>query len=221
VTGLLPGVDTLPPEALRQKALSQWWTPRAVADRLALWCGDPSSIHSVLEPAAGGGALVAALCRRSPTLAVDAIEIDPRHLDALRDATLGEGFFGVNPECSDYLARRAPEVPYDLAILNPPYEDGADSRFVAKAMDESLRVVALVRLAMLETQRAHERVWSRLGGPEGWRMAGLATFVSRPTFLAPGATSTGGMTAFAAVKLTRVAPFDGVVAGTAVEWWTA
>ncbi len=212
----LPGVDTLPPIALRQKALSQWWTPHEEASRLAGWCGDLQSVHSVLEPSAGDGALVRALCARSEALAVDAIEIDPRHMDALRART--DGFFcSVHPECADYLARPAPECPYDLGIANPPYEDGLDSLFIGKMMSECTRVVALVRLAMLETQRTHERVWSRLGGPEGWRLVGLAIFVKRPVFIAPGAPSTGGMTAFAAIKLSRV---ERAPVATAVEWWT-
>lgn len=212
----LPGVDTLPPVALRQKALSQWWTPGDAADRLAAWCGDMGRIHSVIEPSAGDGALVSALCHRQPTLAVDAIEIDPRHIDALRERTAD--FYGVHVECCDYLTRRAPDHLYDLALANTPYEEGLDSRFLAKLMDESTRVVALVRLAMLETQRTHERVWSRIDDGS-WMLSGMAIFVRRPVFIAPGASSTGGMTAFAAIKLRRSEA--GIPRKqTAVEWWT-
>lgn len=213
----LPGVDTLPPEHLRQEALSQWWTPEEHAGRLASWCGTLRGCRSMIEPSAGDGALVRAACALNPALAVDAIEIDPRHMDALRERTIGEGFYGVNPECGDYLARPAPDEPYDIAIVNPPYENGLDSLFLGKLMDESLRVVALVRLAMLETQRTHERVWSRVGGSDGWRLVGMAIFVKRPVFIAPGAKSTGGMTAFAAVKLSRM---PDAPTSTGVEWWT-
>lgn len=212
----LPGVDTLPPEHLRQKALSQWWTPADAAARIAAWCGSLGGINTVLEPAAGDGALIRALCGRpgGASLIVDAVEIDPRHIGALRAGTVGAGFYSVKPECGDYLARPAPAALYDLSLANTPYEDGLDSLFVEKMMSESLRVVALVRLAMLETQRTHERVWSRLGA-DGWHMPGLAIFTKRPVFIAPGASSTGGMTAFAAVKLSRV----GTPAATHVEWW--
>ena len=216
MTLCLPGVDTLPPEHLRQEALSQWWTPDDTAERLAAWCGDVRGIRRVLEPSAGDGSLVRAFCARAPSALVDAVELDPRHIPALRERTAAYG--GVVVNCCDYLARPAPPTPYDIAIMNPPYEGGLDSLFVAKAMRESVRVVALLRLAMLETQRTHDRVWSRVESGE-WRLVGLAIFVRRPVFIAPGAESTGGMTAFAAVKLSRVPRADGEPVGTHVEWW--
>lgn len=210
----LPGVDTLPPEHLRQVSLSQWWTPDDVARRLADWTGRPPTSWRILEPSAGGGALVRAKIATSPVgVTFDAIEIDPRHADALR----AQGLPGVNVECGDYLARPAPAEKYDLCLMNPPYEGGLDSRFIAKAMAESKRVVALVRLAMLETQRTYERVWEHVQCGD-WALVGMAVFVRRPVFVAPGADSTGGMTAFAAVKLSRVYG-DRQERGTHVEWW--
>lgn len=207
---LLPGVDPLPSDpAARVRASSAWYTPPEAAAEVAAFCGPPELWNGarILEPSVGGGALLAAMLNigyattwlhDSPSWQVDAIDLDRRACDALRDRLLG-----VTVYCDDYLTRPAPAEPYDLAVLNPPYEKGQDSAFVAKAMDESLRVVALVRLAMLESARSYERVWSRVESGE-WRMPGLRVFSARPAFMPGGEESDGGKTAFALVKLSRI-----------------
>lgn len=215
---LLPGIDPFPSEpGARVKASSAWYTPPEAADALVrlCWAARPRREWRILEPAAGHGALVHALLRDDAhsSAPIDAVELDAKSADVLRDTMPPH----VSIECCDYLSRPAPERPYDLALLNPPYEKGADSAFVGKAMDESLRVVALVRLAMLESQRSHERVWSRLGGE--WRLLAMMPFVSRPVFLPGGGESDGGKTAFMAIRMSRVAGSekwrDG---GTHVGW---
>lgn len=212
----LPGIDTLPPERLRQVALSQWFTPEETAARIAAWVGRPQVGWRLLEPSAGHGSLVRAMLNVSPSVHVDALDIDPACCDALRSVNaLGSV---VNVECCDYLTRPAPRLPYDQSVLNPPYEGGLDSAFVAKAMAESKRVVALVRLAMLETQRTYERVWSQVQSGD-WVLHGMAVFVRRPVFLAAGEESDGGKTAFAAIKLSRVYG-DRQERETRMEWWT-
>lgn len=200
---LLPGIDPFPSEpAARVRASSAWYTPPDAADVLArmCWAGRARASWRVLEPSAGHGALIDALLRDDSRCGpIDAVELDPLAADVLRERWPER----VRVEQCDYLERPAPSEPYDLAILNPPYEKGADSAFVAKAMDESLRVVALVRLAMLESGRSYERVWSRVeDGP--WRLLALRPFVSRPVFLPGGGDSDGGKTAFMAIKLSRV-----------------
>lgn len=226
MTGLLPGLDPFPSDpAARVKASSAWYTPPEAARVLAGMCtssrlrvpaGKP---WRILEPSAGRGALLQALIDEqapcAPTV-VDAIDLDPvtaAHLNATCWP------IDVRVECADYLLRPPPAEPYDLALLNPPYEKGRDSLFISKAMDESLRVVALVRLAMLETNRSYDRVWSRVATEEHpdreWRLLEARFFVSRPVFLAGGESSDGGKTAFMAVKLSRV---PGEARGTSVEW---
>ena len=208
----LPGVDTLPPERLRQKALSQWFTDEATAQRLTeRMVGRPPGSWRVLEPSAGSGALIRALLSHSPAgLHVDAVELDPRFAAGLSDLC-------VHVECCDYLTRPAPAEPYDLVLMNPPYEGGLDSEFLEKAMRESRCVVALVRLALLESQRSYDRVWSRVRCFD-WAMTDLAVFTSRPEFLAAGEDVGGGKTAFAAVRLSRFHA-DRQWRGTTVEWW--
>jgi predicted RNA methylase len=212
----LPGVDTLPPESLRQKALSQWFTPDPDAERLARMAGSPPQGWRVLEPSAGAGALVSAILPVAPGCAVDAIELDPRYATRLESRFVDHR---VRVECCDYLRRPAPARRYDLVVENPPYEGGLDSLFLAKTMDESDRVIALVRLALLETQRAYERVWSRVESGE-WRLVSLRPFVVRPEFRAGDEESDGGKTAFLAVKMARAEVCSLDAGGTHVEWWT-
>lgn len=207
---LLPGVDPLPSDpAARVRASSAWYTPPEAAAEVAAFCGPPELWNGarILEPSVGGGALLEAMlaiARKStwlhdhPSWQVDAIDLDHRACAALAVKAIA----GVTVHCDNYLTRPAPTKPYDLSVQNPPYEKGQDSAFVAKAMDESLRVVALVRLAMLESARSYERVWSRVESGE-WRMPGLRVFSARPAFMPGGEESDGGKTAFALVELSR------------------
>jgi hypothetical protein len=194
------------------RARSAWYTPDSVADTLAGLAagGWTAAKHRtrVLEPACGDGALIRGLLRAAPSLRprVTAIDIAPvrSHID------------GVEWQTGDFLAMPGPIEPYDLAILNPPYEGGLDSRFVERAMDQSLRVAALVRLALLESARSHRRIWSRVERGE-WYLHDLAIYSRRPAFLPGGAPSDGGKTAFAIVVLDRRPALDGA---TSVSWVT-
>ena len=205
--GALFGVDTLPPDRLRQKALSQWFTPAPLAARLVAWAGAIKVGESVLEPSAGGGAIVDAIRARQTHAVIDAVEIDPAFASKL------DGRARVH--VGDYLSRPAPAAPYGLCIQNPPYEDGADGRFIAKAMDESERVIALCRLNVVTGKARHERVWSRIG--DEWWLVGLAFLVGRPSFSAAGVDSDSPLSDFVAIKLSRRERYD--MRATQVEWW--
>lgn len=199
--------ETLPRE--RQAALSQWYTPADLASRLVAWCGAARGWR-ILEPSAGSGALVRPWLDNefAEPSQITACEIDPRWATHLRETC------GVHVEECDYLTRPGPAEPYDLAIMNPPYEGGLDSAFVAKAMGESRRIVALVRSAFLHGLTRHDRIWSRVEvGP--WRLVSIAYLVGRPSFLAAGAASGSPLSDFVALKLSRV---EGE-RGPSVEWW--
>lgn len=161
----LPGVDTLPPEALRQTALSQWdtppWLAEIVAGELPLW--DEKAAH-VLEPSAGLGNVVAALLARGVGM-VTAVEIDP-----VRVAHLQARFAGcpVHVVCADFLdyATR-PDFDFDGIAGNPPYSDGDDTDHLAAIVDVMLRcdtgtaASLLLRTVALHGKERGERVWSR------------------------------------------------------------
>lgn len=217
----LLGVDMTPRHAAtamphvshRPKLLSQWFTPDDLAVRLVEWCGRPPLHSTVLEPSAGAGALVDAICDVFPMPAVTACEIDETHAEPLRRKHSGQAFGDVRVECCDYLRRPAPAKRYDFCVMNPPYEGGMDGAFIAKAMDESQRIVGLCRLNVLVGGGRHERVWSRI--PSEWSLAGIAFLVSRPSFLLAGAETDSPMSDFVAFKLVRNGGLE-----TRVEWWT-
>lgn len=206
----LPGIDVLPPARLRQKALSQWFTPDSLAARLVRWAGHLPHNADVLEPSAGNGAIL----RHTPSSwRVDAVELDPKFA-----AVIDGAWSHVRVECCDYLERPAPYMRYALTIQNPPYEDGADGRFLEKAMRESERVIALCRLNVVTGKGRHERVWSQVDSGE-WTLSGLAFLVGRPSFSAAGESSDSPLSDFVAIDMRRS------VAGlprkqTRVEWWT-
>ena len=213
----LPGLDLLPTDPhLRARASSAWYTPADVARRLADFCygaqlqtAKPSPWR-VLEPAAGHGVLIDALIQqRSPheRTVIDAIEIDPQSAGVLADKATAWPC-RVRVHVGDYLERPAPKRPYDLCLMNPPYDDGLDSAFLEKAMSESLRVVALVRLALLESRRSYERIWSKCetksDHPQHWNLVHLCPMIARPSFLLGGKDTGYGKTAFMMIGMTRL-----------------
>ena len=204
----------------RHAVLSQWHTRPDLARRIVRWCGKigpTNNIRRVLEPSAGSGAFVAPLLDHG--VEVTAHEIDASWAQHLRDTTGAQVIEG------DFLASERPADPYDLAVMNPPYEGGADGDHLAEAMERSLRVVALLRANALFGGARYRGVWRRLGSPSKpgeWWMSGLAVLVSRPGFDGPGAT--GPMHEFCVVKLTRVDTScrDPWAVGHRFEpeWWT-
>lgn len=199
-TELAPRID--------RENLSAWFTPAALAWRVIDWCGPMRSIRRVLEPSAGSGRLLEPLLERRPGVSVVAHELAPNWAEHLRKT-----FPTVSVVEGDYLAAPAPEVRYDLAVMNPPYEGGFDGHFLAKAMDESDRVVAILRLVALSGQDRYRRVWSRVVEGREWVMPGLAILSARPDF----GGQDGAKADFCVVKLCRRELFDD--ARTSIEWW--
>lgn len=190
--------------------LSQYFTRPRLAERLVEWavsrCSELADLRAGLEPSAGGGAFVGPMLQRFD--AVTAHELDPGWA-----AHLIRAYPGARVVEGDYLAARRPRVgPYDLACMNPPYEELQDARHIAKAMDESLRVLALIRTHALHSTGRYRPVWSRLGSPEDpgpWWMSGQVYFISRPF---PGAQFE-----YTAVLLTRHPDETGRTFQP--EWW--
>jgi predicted RNA methylase len=187
--------------------LSQWFTPPTLALRLAEWAGRPKAGARVLEPSAGGGALCYAVLAVHDRIVLTPVEVDDAHATALANR------LGITVECCDYLRRSKPSSRYDLCIMNPPYEDGLDGAFIAKAMDESDMIVALCRLNVVVSKARYESVWSRVGS--AWELSGLAFLVQRPSFLLAGRKTDSPLSDFVAFKLVR----SRKRIETRVEWW--
>lgn len=184
----------------RDLLLSQWWTPPELAAYLVKWAGIHASSH-VLEPAAGTGAIVAALLEAGCT--VEAHEIDEHWIPQLRargtDAQL-------EVHRGDYLASAAPELPegqawaYTWGATNPPYEDGADGRFLARLLTECENVVALVRVNVFLGSGRYDALWAKHGA----RLAKVEFIVSRPDFANGEEGFDGALSDFVLLR------FDGV-----------
>jgi predicted RNA methylase len=172
-------------------ALSQWFTPPRLAEKVVDFALDGLGRNRlgagayVLEPSAGAGAL--ALPALSAGANVTAVEIDARWGPVLeqRGSALVRGSGGsvgwLHVETLDYLRRPAPPVGrFDVGILNPPYEGNLDAAFVAKALNECRRVVALLRSHAGHGVERWNTLWSRIA-PEGW-VCSERKLVRRPDF---------------------------------------
>jgi predicted RNA methylase len=174
--------------------LSQWFTPRELATRIAIWSG--ASGVNVLEPSAGDGSLAKALRRQRANVAC--IEIDQALVGDLRRD-------GFQVACGDFLA--ASPRPFDLVVMNPPYEDDADLKHVLHALEFAPRVIALVRLNFLAGKARQEKLWRH------HQPARVAFLSKRPQFV--GETSGSPKHDFCVVDISR--GLTGAIAE--LEWW--
>jgi hypothetical protein len=195
----LAAVDDAAPKG--DPEASQWFTPPDLATRIVHWSGATQGMH-VLEPSAGIGRLV------DPLIAsgchVLAIEKDRR----LFDRILG----GVNLSawCEDFLAAKV--WPYDLAVMNPPFEDGQAEAHVMRALEWAPRVVALLPAAFTGGKARYSQVWRHV------RLQRLVHFTTRPSF---GGDSSGSRDFAVFEFLRRKTPRQSGEADMAsVEWWS-
>lgn len=208
-------------EARVEEDKSQWFTRPEDALKLLRWDGPSGKVRHILEPAAGSGNLIAAARKVHPDASVCAFEIDEFYVERIRD-TFGSS---VAVSHANYLERAAPMVPYDVCVMNPPYEDGADGAFLEKAMDESMFILAICRLAVLAGSNRGKTVWARCTKDGDWYMRKLAIFETRPSFIAGRAIgkrkeSDGAKADFCAVSLARRSQRQrGVELNSKIEWW--
>ena len=101
-------------------------TPPALAERMVEEA-DILPGHSVLEPSAGTGAILAALPNVRPFGSVTAVEIN---------ATLAASLEQVADEtiCGDFLEQNGNLGTFDRILMNPPFENGADIKHIQHAM---------------------------------------------------------------------------------------
>lgn len=112
-----------------KKTLEQFFTPPWLAKKLAAAL-NPKPGSLVLEPSAGGGALVVAALDRD--CLVHAIEIDRGLWGNL--LIMAEGRSGLVALLADFTKFESPLGPiYDAVIMNPPFGNGADMAHVRRA----------------------------------------------------------------------------------------
>ncbi|MFZ3046531.1 MAG: methyltransferase, partial [Desulfatirhabdiaceae bacterium] len=111
-----------------------WPTPPALARKMLAKIKLEHGLHAhhmkVLEPSAGKGDLIEAICKgseydRGTFENVSAIEIDPD----LRAALIGKGVKVID---TDFLMFAGPDK-FDIIIMNPPFREG--DRHLLKAID--------------------------------------------------------------------------------------
>lgn len=187
---VMPGSPPPPDEAL-----SQFDTPGKIASKMVAWAGVERGMR-VLEPSAGLGAL--ALPMRAASADVRCIELSPSRTEWLRRA-------GLTVTQADFLQVPSSDS-HDLALMNPPYENGQDTNHVLHALKFAPRVVACLQLGTLDGVDRYERIWTKHG------LRRLAVLVRR--FKAPG-TTMGGSRPFAIFEIIR----NERQVSTAIEWW--
>jgi predicted RNA methylase len=159
---------------------SQFFTDPKIAREMVRMAATTLIAHPsgrILEPSAGRGNLVRAVIEVAPLAHVDAIDIDPRWRADLE--ALGPG---VRFETINYLERRCETWRYDLTITNPPYDDGQEAAHLAKMLDESERIVALLPARSLHGRDRFDRVWSRFDDDGEWSLRQKVHCIGRPKF---------------------------------------
>lgn len=130
-------------EIVSEKVQYQFFaTPKALAEELVRMA-DVRAAHKILEPSAGAGAIVDALCQQyrfeDESLALDVCELNPKMVVQLKDK-------GFNVVAEDFLAYNPGPV-YDRIIANPPFtkqQDALHIRHMIKMLKPGGRLVSVM-----------------------------------------------------------------------------
>lgn len=194
----LPGME----HEQRKPERSQWFTDPKLARAVWQWANRYEDAATVLEPAAGHGALIKPIyeqpmqCRH-----VTAIDIDSNCIEVLDQfagrARQRAGQWDVVR--ADFLAEPAEWTScaheFDLALMNPPYEDGKAEEFILRALRLAHRVVGIFKASI---QHGHERfhdLWSKAVVTREVKLA------RRPSFGIGESGSEGGKTDFVVLEI--------------------
>lgn len=195
---LLPGMEG----EQRSAALSQWYTPPELAARIVEWALQPHwrsrPALRCLEPSAGRGALAIPLRERVRTVTCCEIDADnENHLLAIGFEVWGGDFFDVGEALP----------PFDLAVMNPPFEGGQTERHIIHALKLADRVVCHCPLTTLAGQARYTSLWERVN------LHRLAICSTRPKY-----GEGGGKTDMCTIDVTLYDPRESSV-DTEIEWW--
>ncbi len=155
-------------------------TDPAVANFLVAFAEIPPGAR-VLEPSCGDGALVAEIATYYPS-ELRIIDTDSALVDKAMDKWPGKTL----PSSGSFLDFHVtPGYEYDVAVMNPPYDKGADTVHLEHALRCAKRVVALLRINTLTGIGRHRRIWAKHS------LRRLCFLASRPKFRKPGSNATG------------------------------
>lgn len=207
---MIPGTN-------RDLSLSQFFTPPELAQRVVEWAlknegwdwvANGKCVR-VLEPSAGNGALVRPLVAAGAE--VVAYEIDQRyHADLLKAGAVqvyGNDFTESCDHNDDYR--------FDLCVMNPPYEDGMDVKFILNALQFAPRVVGIFKADIWHGVDRYDELWSQVRPTRELKL-------KRRWFKNPQ-TGKGGETNYVALELEKRSPLtaerDGSPDRVTIEWW--
>jgi hypothetical protein len=119
-------------EVKREKVILQaFYTPNDVARNLVAWAAsffDVDDEIQVLEPSAGGGALIRAIQEVLPQAEITAIEINE---DAVKELKKDDTLEVLH---ADFLSLPAASEEFDLIVMNPPYQKGQALKHIQHAL---------------------------------------------------------------------------------------
>lgn len=194
-----------PGPAGQDAALSQWFTPEWLAQYIGRWCATvPLEGFTILEPSAGGGALIAPLVEAGADIV--AVEIVPELCAGMRRRFAGQKVEVVQ---GDFPSLRTLPRKVNAAVMNPPYEDRQLTAHIVHALHFAQQVVALVPLSFLATWERFEAVWSK------HQLLRVAILVDRVKFDGPGDNSP--MRDYCVLDIHRGHPV--FPCPVRVEWW--
>lgn len=174
MTMWLPGME----KDQRKLDFSQWYTRPKDADWFWKWVVSSGMYERVIEPSAGtcNLARAAAFGPKAPKT-IHLIDADPDnelHMEMFA-LDVAESFGpDVTHQVGDFTNLTPPAAPaYNLALMNPPYEDNQDVTHILEAFKYAGRVACLVRASMLDGQDRTDHFWSKVRIVRGCRAGRL------------------------------------------------
>lgn len=159
------GATKAPPENFKTE-LSQLFTPWYAAQAMCQYAKRTGLLEDgcdVLEPSCGRGVLIDAALTNADCR-VHAYELDPYWYRIAKNAfreEIEEDRVGI--QCGNFLSFAADgRVPFcDVAIINPPYENNLDSRFVEACLSVTGDVLAILNLSFVGGADRYKWLWSK------------------------------------------------------------
>jgi len=204
-TAYLPGLE----HEERLPELSQWYTEPRLARKVWRWANRYEQPRTVLEPACGHGALVKPILEdRFSCTDVVLIDIDPRAVVICEQLCVRARHLGMSWEvaCTDFLAHnpeRHEHHIFDLALMNPPYDEGKAEEFIMHALAVCPRVVGVFKASVQHGSSRFRMLWSTCRVTREVRLA------ARPSF-GLGENGKQALTDYVVLEIKKLDPEDDV-----------
>lgn len=145
------------------------WVVHALIDQWPI----PNAGPNWLEPAAGSGGIIRAVNQRFDHIRWLAIERDPIHHDALRQAVGSSGdILEADTLSQETLRRLKLLAPFDVAILNPPWH--SSEKFVLNLRPLATFLILLEKLPFVCSSRRSR--WIRDDMPDVFLLPSRVSF---------------------------------------------